>query len=95
MLYVRSRYDDFFNERYPTGSVRQNDHASWTFDFDTHMTKAEDELRSQCWHSATQFIVDMLVRIDALLDKDEETLKAFSNDLRALATSYGGAATDA
>lgn len=96
LLYVRSRYDDFFKERYPTGSVLQSNRESWTFDFDTHMTKAQDEeLRSMCWQSATNFIIDMLVRIDAVLDKDESALDALSNDLRGLGTSFESAPTDA
>lgn len=96
MLYVRSRYDAFFNERYPTGSPIQNPRENWTFDFDTHMTKAEEEeLRSQCWPLATNFVIDMLVGIDNLLDKGEGDLDALVEDLLRLATSYDGAMTDA
>ncbi|SDD49627.1 hypothetical protein [Glycomyces harbinensis] len=96
MRYVRFHYDEFFNARYPTGSVIQNPNDTWTFDFDTHMTGAEDEeLRSMCWAAATNFIVDVLVRVEALLDKDEDALSALAHDLRQLAKSYDGAVTDA
>jgi len=96
MLYVRSRYDAFFNERYPTGSVIQNPRENWTFDFDTHMTPAqEEELRSLCWPLATNFVIDMIVGIDNLVDKDEGDLDALAQDLLQLATSYDGAMTDA
>lgn len=96
MLYVRSRYDAFFKERYPTGSVIMNDRDTWKFDFDTRMTPAEDEeLYSLCWPLATNFVIDMLVGITDLLDKDEDELDALVVDLLQLATSYGGAMTDA
>jgi hypothetical protein len=96
MLYVRSRYDEFFNARYPTGSTIQNPSDTWTFDFDTHMTAAEDEeLRSLCWPLATNFVIDLLVGVDNLVDKDEGDLDAMVEDLLRLATSYQGAMTDA
>lgn len=96
MLYARSRYDAFFNERYPTGSTIQNPRENWTFDFDTHMTpEEEEELRSQCWPLATNFVIDMIVGIDNLVDKDEGDLDALVEDLLQLATSYDGAMTDA
>jgi len=96
MLYVRSRYDAFFNERYPTGSVIQNPDDTWLFDFDTRMTRAEDEeLRALCWPLATNFVVDLLVGVDDLVDKDEGDLDAMAADLLALAASYEGAMTDA
>ncbi|MEU5870737.1 hypothetical protein AB0A73_04160 [Glycomyces sp. NPDC047369] len=96
MLYVRSRYDAFFNERYPAGSSLQNSSDTWIFDFDTRMTAAEDEeLRSLCWPLATNFVIDLLVGVDNLVDKDEGGLDAMAADLLALASSYGGAMTDA
>jgi hypothetical protein len=96
MRYARARYDEFFNARYPTGSTIQNPSDTWAFDFDTRMTGAEDEeLRSMCWTAATNFTVDVLVRVDALLDKDEDALDALAHDLRQLARSYDGAVTDA
>jgi hypothetical protein len=96
MLYVRSRYDAFFNERYPTGSVIQNPRENWTFDFDTRMTTAEEEeLRSLCWPLATNFVIDMMVGIDNLVDKDEGDLDALAADLQQLAVSYDGAMNDA
>ncbi|MDA1361776.1 hypothetical protein O1R50_19260 [Glycomyces luteolus] len=96
MLYVRSRYDAFFKERYPTGSTIQSPRENWTFDFETHMTRAEEEeLRSLCWPLATNFVIDMLVGIDNLVDKDEGDLDALVEDLLQLGTSYDGAMTDA
>ncbi|PRY60010.1 hypothetical protein [Glycomyces artemisiae] len=96
MLYIRSRYDAFFNERYPAGSSIQNPSDTWIFDFDTHMTAAEDEeLRSMCWPLATNFVIDLLMGVDNLVDKVEGDLDAMVADLLALATSYGGAMTDA
>lgn len=96
MLYLRSRYDAFFNERYPNGSPILNAPEDWTFDFDTRMTAAEDEeLRSMCWNFATNFVIDMLVGIDDLVDKDEGELDALAADLRQLAVSYEGAMSGA
>ncbi|MEU6250557.1 hypothetical protein [Glycomyces sp. NPDC047010] len=96
MLYVRSRYDAFFNERYPAGSSIQNADDTWLFDFDTRMTRAEDEeLRALCWPLATNFVIDLLVGVDNLVDKEEGDLDAMVADLLQLAASYEGAMTDA
>lgn len=96
LLYVRTRFDAFFNERYPNGSTRLNPRENWTFDFDTHMTREEEEeLSSLCWPLATNFVIDILVGIDNLVDKDEGDLDALVEDLLQLSASYGGAITDA
>lgn len=95
-LYLRSRYDQFFNAKYPHGSAIQNPQEHWTFDFDTRMTKAEEEeLQSLCWNYATDFVIDLLVGIENLVDKDEGALDAIANDLQQVAASFDGAMTDA
>ena len=96
MLYVRHHYDAFFAERYPHGpSLQGTPKDQWTFDFDTRMTKAEDEeLRSMCQGLALNFLMDMITGVNDILDREEDVLDALYADLDELAVAFDGALTD-